>query len=35
MVPKSKATEEQKGIKVTHVSGRRSDGGAKKEKGHA
>ena len=33
--PEDIATEEQKKRKVTHVSGRQSDRGAKKEKGHA
>jgi len=31
----SKATEARKKRKVTHVSGKQSDGGVKKEKGHA
>ncbi len=35
MIPEGKATEAQKKRKVTHDSGRQSDGGAKKEKGHA
>ena len=34
MFPEDKATEEQKKRKVTHVSGRQSDGGVNKEKGH-
>ena len=33
--PEAIATEVRKKRKVTHVSGGRSDGGAKKEKGHA
>ena len=35
MFPGGEATEGQKKRKVTHVSRRRSDGGGKKEKGHA
>jgi len=35
MFPEDIATEEQKKGKVTQVSGRHSDRGAKKEKGHA
>ena len=35
MFPGGEATEGAKKRKVTHVSGRRSDRGAKKEKGHA
>ena len=35
MIPEGRATESQKGRKVTHVSGRQSDRVAKREKGHA
>jgi len=35
MIPKGRATEEQKSRKVTHIFGSQSDRGAKKEKGHA
>ena len=34
MFPKGEATEDEKTRKVTHVSGRRSDGSDKTEKGH-
>jgi len=35
MIPESEATEAQKDQKVTHDSGKRSDGSRKKSKGHA